>query len=295
MRSFKDVFAVMGGRVWVALFAAMILALSGCGGSSDSGNGSGGNGNDGGGVSFNEDQATISDKNDAKESAVAAQQTAEQAINEEDSGIGGDIGSTPASFDASGQLQSEQLLNNALEVADSAALPAAAKQTVAGPCGGEATVDTETGSGNVSINYDNWCSDGYIFNGDYSTNGPGGTLNYDITVTGNGVNYHLVCNQNGCTNDYVGTNGETYRTSDVSVSGDNSNGYNVNARVYSGDLGYVDYEATNLVMCGAPDYGFQSGTITITDSTGSSVVSVSFSDCSSYTVFYEGDSFTVNY
>lgn len=295
MRDIKDAGAEMGGRIWIAMLAAIVLAISGCGGSSSSSDNSGG----GGGVSFNEEPATISGEDDAKESAVAAQQTAEQAINDENSGAG-ELGG-PGGVTLANMSRSEQMLENALDIIESSTLPSAVTNTVSGPCGGNATVETSQDANTSRVQYNNFCSDGYVIDGYYqfvfSENSSNFTSEYDYTVTGNGETYSFSgsCNQNVCTDNYVGSNGQTYRTQDVSVSGDGSSGYSVSARVYSGDLGYVDYEATGLVECDAPDYGFQSGSITITDSTGSEVVSVSFSDCNSYTVMYKGNSYTVNY
>lgn len=195
----------------------------------------------------------------------------------------------------------DQLLETSLDMIDQATLPSAVVTTVDGPCGGNATVETSQNAGVSMVRYNNYCSGGYTINGYYrfvfSEGSSTYTSEYDYTVTGNGETYNFsgTCNQNGCTNSYVGANGQTYYTQNVSVSGSAGSGYDVSARVYDGDAGYVDYTATGLVMCTAPDYGFSAGTISITDSSGTEVVSVTFSSCSSYTVMYQGTAYTVNY
>ncbi|NWO04425.1 MAG: hypothetical protein HLX50_01575 [Alteromonadaceae bacterium] len=59
-------------------------------------------------------------------------------------------------------------------------------------------------------------------------------------------------------------------------------------------MGYVDYQASNLTLC-ENGYGFSTGSIRITDSTGSNVVTVNFSGCSTYTVTYQGVGYTFSY
>lgn len=292
MKQFTVGFKSTGSCLTTAFFMSAMLALAGCGGSGSSGDD----------VKsppptkvFNQDPGTIQNESDAKGSAEAAQQTAEQAIRED----GTDLGSIPVSVGVTQNSMSEYLLENALSTIDIMASASGYTTRVDDTCGnGYATVSGPDGGGAGGVTkvvYNDFCSGGATINGYYTFdfsdgNGTAFTATFDYTIREGGETYHAsgTCNQNGCSSNYVGTNGETYRVENVSVT-DSGSGYSVSARVYDGDFGYVDYVASNLVLCGAPDYGFQSGSIVITDSSNTEIVTVVFSDCSSYTVAYNGE------
>jgi len=85
--------------------------------------------------------------------------------------------------------------------------------------------------------------------------------------------------------------GTSHSISNVSVSGNNSSGFNVSARVSHEDYGYIDIEATGLILCSGG--GFESGNISVTDSSGSIVLQIDFVSCSEMTVTFDGVAETV--
>jgi hypothetical protein len=189
--------------------------------------------------------------------------------------------------------------------------------TVQGDCGGDATVtSTENSSGTEmsgSVVYNDFCitSNGsnVVFNGTvyfsatYSDTGDLQSFRFsyqDFTYTGNGethtVNATFSCEYSGatlsCATDFEGTDGRTYRTTNVTVTGD-STGYDVEATVYDPDHGYVSIVATGITTnCANGRIG--TGNITVSDSTGD-VMTITFNSCSSYTVTYNGVSNTYNW
>ncbi len=86
--------------------------------------------------------------------------------------------------------------------------------------------------------------------------------------------------------------GTSYSVSNVSVSGNNSSGFSVSARVSDEDYGYIDIEATGLILC--PGGGFEAGTISVTDSSGSNVLQIDFVNCTEMTVTFDGVAETVS-
>ncbi|WP_428253056.1 hypothetical protein [Gynuella sp.] len=118
------------------------------------------------------------------------------------------------------------------------------------------------------------------------------TIQYNGTTSS--LNMTFSCDSNlNCTsyNDFS-EDGITYRVSDASVYGDSSSGWNVSARVYHENYGYINIQASNLIMCDSG--GFSSGSISITDSSNSEVISIVFDSCSSMTVTYNGNAETVS-
>jgi len=175
--------------------------------------------------------------------------------------------------------------------------------------GGSASYEIDTGnvgsqSGTYTITYSNCASsfggvtttiDGtaeYTFSEDGSF-----TYSYDMTTTYDGETFTLsgtmTCDSSlDCTyEEDFSTNGVNYRVSNVSVSGNSSSGFDVTARVYHEELGYVDIEGDNLITCDSS--GFSSGTITVTDSSSAVVITISFVSCTEMTVTFNGSSETV--
>ncbi|WP_206074362.1 hypothetical protein [Marinobacter fuscus] len=297
-------------KAGTAIAFSLLLGLTGCGGGGGGGGGDTGGdtgGGGGGSVGFNEGAATISSNEDAKLGAEAATQSARQAIAEE---------ATPDSpFGVAIQVKPQEwLVNHSLELVDSALAPTGAVMNVAGDCGGNARVNyTNNQFDNYSVVYDNYCTGSgeyrSVINGTFDFFGydnveSGGewgyTFDYTVTYRGETTSTKGTYRCNGdflnCTytSDYVGTNGRTYRTSNVDVDDNFDGSYDVSARVYDGDRGYIDYQATDLLLCEG-GYGFQSGSIVVTDSSGGNVLRVDFADCNSFTVTYNGVSETYNY
>jgi|GEM_PF-1429103 len=84
--------------------------------------------------------------------------------------------------------------------------------------------------------------------------------------------------------------GTSYRVEDSSVSGNNSSGYDVDATVTSSDVGYLTVTATGITKDEATG-NICTGTITVEDSAGD-VMTISFPDCDSYVVSYNGNANT---
>ena len=173
-----------------------------------------------------------------------------------------------------------------------------------GDCGGSATYESDTNNTLYTITFINYCDtadnitvDGvitYTFNSNNSTY----TYTYNnVTVTYLGqthtLNMTATCGSNGCTysSNYTGSNNVTYTSSNVSVSGNNSSGYNISATITDPTYGSITIVASNITICGNGNIG--TGTIIITDSTGSEVISATFPDCSTMIYTYNGVTTTV--
>lgn len=296
----------------LAVFAIAMSAMLGIGGC--------GGGSSGGGVvdendngTINEQAATIQSEDDARLGADAAVESSYQAIVEDEVPSVG----LPAGITLENESLQDWLVEHSLALADLGLMPSGATYDVAGDCGGNAAVHYNEDFSDYRVVYDNYCTQAYqeqqyIIDGeiewfgyenfgdenftgewgydfDYTVRYLGETNRYQGRVRCSGSDY---ANCSYSTN-YQGRNGRSYRTENVSVS-QSSSGYSVSARVYDQDLGYVDYQASNLVLCEG-GYGFSSGSISITDSTGSAVLTVTFSGCQSYTATYNGVAYTINY
>lgn len=154
-----------------------------------------------------------------------------------------------------------------------------------------------TFSDSYTYYYDSITYDGTIY---YELENDGGFYyTYDLDITYGGETYSLTSTMY-CDSDYncsyeenFSSGGISYRVSDVEVSYSSYYGsYDLEATVYHEDLGYITIEAEDLITCSGG--GFQSGSIEVTDSTGTVVLYVDFTSCSSMTVTYNGVSTTVD-
>ncbi|MCK0163711.1 hypothetical protein [Marinobacter sp. S6332] len=307
---------IFSSKAGLAVVFSALLGVTGCGGSSSSGGGDPANGGDNGGGNgggtVNEQPANIQSEDDAELGANAAVESARQAILLEDVPTGG----FPGGVTIAEQSQSGWLHTHTLDLVKLNQLPTAADVVVIeGDCGGNVTFDSNDGGNSLRYNFNNYCvSDGsggdrqvvdgtmsYFGYENIGTEGRWGyDFNYTITYRGETelVQGSYTCNGTGFTgcsyaNNYEGRNGRSYRSENVSVSESNGN-YDVSARVYDEDIGYVDYQASNLVLCEG-GYGFSSGTITVSDEASNEVLTVTFSGCSSFTMTYQGTGYTIEY
>lgn len=86
--------------------------------------------------------------------------------------------------------------------------------------------------------------------------------------------------------------GVTYRVSNLTFSSTGSS-YSFTARIYHSDYGYVEVVATDLIYCVGG--GFSNGTITVSDSESSDVLSISYSGCDAPAVItYQGTTYMVD-
>ncbi|MDV2077692.1 hypothetical protein [Marinobacter xestospongiae] len=309
-------FKSTAGKARLAFVLSTVIGLAACGGggsggsNDDTGGGDPGNqpGNSDSG-SINEQAATIQSEEDAKAGADAAVDSAHQAIIEEQAP---DVGGLPTGASISTQSQQDWVMSLTTEYATQALSPTAAVTEVEGDCGGEARVNFNDSRSAYTVVYDNFCTtisqnETYVMDGvfewfgydnletewgydfDYTVDYLGETRSYSGTYRCGDSSYQ------SCSyiNNYEGRNGRQYRTENVSVY--ESNGaYEVDARVYDEELGYVDYEASDLVLCDG-GYGFSAGFISIKDSSGNNVIRIDFSGCSSFTVTYNGVASSYNY
>ena len=117
-------------------------------------------------------------------------------------------------------------------------------------------------------------TDTYVYNTDTYADVSG---SWDVTVTYGGETNHYsgsyTCSSNSCTytENMVGDDGEVYQTEDLDVSGNSSTGCDVSATFYDPDYGYVTLDASNIILC---DDGIASGTITLSDDSGNTLVIV---------------------
>lgn len=195
----------------------------------------------------------------------------------------------------------------------------------AGSCGGEYRAEFPDnyrgGNFTAKVVYDNYCegSGGYqlIFDGTqtvnadfYSSDQTSGkyVTYYDLTVSSNWEMFETTrirgwqecrfdnnadaydCDE---AHDYVTSNGRYYQVSDAQVTGNEYEGYNVSARVVDEEYGYVTINASNLIQC--QNGGFSSGAILIADASAAGVVEISFSNCDSFAVTYQGVSETFTF
>lgn len=137
----------------------------------------------------------------------------------------------------------------------------------------------------------------------YTEDGNGLTLTYrNFSVTINGettsINGTMTCDLNyNCTEnltyggDISGTySNTTYTTSNMEVTGDAS-GYNVNGSVTHPEHGTVTISATGVTFNCTGGYP-GTGEITVTAS-GGVTATITFNDCDSFTIDYDGTTTTV--
>jgi hypothetical protein len=125
---------------------------------------------------------------------------------------------------------------------------------------------------------------------------------YDIIVTSSDMDSYSLNASYECTggqalsnctvSENFSNNGVSYRVTNVTFTSSGSD-YDFTARIYHENYGYVDIVASDLVYC--DDGGFSNGSIVVTDSTSSEVLSLTYSGCdNSVVVVYEGNSYNVD-
>ncbi len=178
-----------------------------------------------------------------------------------------------------------------------------------GYCGGNITIPDDFGSSsklNGTITYNNFCMDAGVGYGRMTINGAiiysqtetHISMTYrNLTVRYNGETYTMnstiTCDNSfsSCTisSDYAGSDGSTYRMSDVSISGNNSAGYSVDASFCHPSYGCVSIMTTSPITFNCENGMPDSGTISYTGTNGSSGT-ISFDSCSGYSGTYDDGS-----
>lgn len=289
---------------YLYLFGGLLSAamLVGCGGSS------------GGGGTPAAAAAEITEDNKT-DLAVAASEATKAVIGAEKES-GGTSG-VPISFKSSNSAPLQQKLQNAARSAPQDMSPDLC------PTSGSASFDVNNDYTNITYTFnncrDNTDGDNTVLNGSVSMSGDFlGTGNGSLTIRYNNlritsggstetVNGTVTCTNSGMSCDYSGLtvggaslgnsdfngdNGRSYHLQgDVSVSGNDSDGWNVNATVVDPDHGAVTISAQNIsygnCLNGMPD----GGTITIT--ADGQTARVTFNNCDSFTIEYDGSSTTI--
>lgn len=284
---------------YVYLFSGLLSAamLVGCGG-----------GGGGGGAAA----ADITADN-ADDLSVAAAEATKTAIEAESSG--GDTSNIPTFFKSSGSAPLKDKLQTGIRYVTED------YSSYICTSGGSATIDVNGDYTSGSFNFNN-CNDGLAtfsgsvtFSGDVMGSGNISITYNNVVVTDNAsgqsqtINGTITCTDGGFTCDYSGLNmggaslsnsdfsgddGRNYSfQGDVTVTGDDTSGWNVDATVVDPDHGAITISAQNVTFgsCGngLPD----GGTITVTGN--GQTATVTFSGCTSFSVTYGGSTTTYNW
>ncbi|TGG96019.1 hypothetical protein E4656_06380 [Natronospirillum operosum] len=175
--------------------------------------------------------------------------------------------------------------------------------TTQGPGGGDPTGDMQISYNNCQINTPEGIAiiDGTV---NFSWTETDWTYDYNVTFNYRGETYHLTttfsCSdidtpQVSCSlYDTYSDAGTTYQLTDTFVV-ESNNAYDVDARVYHEEHGYVTFESTELTLCS--DGGFEHGTVEVTDSTDDVVLTLIFNqDCATAEATYaDGTTETITY
>jgi len=283
------------------LIAATLASLVGCGGGGSSSGESDSN-STAGSFSGNSEAATASEEN-SEALAVTAFEGVSQALL---------TGDTDLPFGAEIEEESDiSMLNDLLSKHD-LGLPTGALATVTTPgeCGGSETfippdsIPAVGSSFTVKWAWDNYCdSSSFIRDGvfEYSATYMGDDLFhdmswiYDIRFTHEGEVYYSINMEGQCSgvfddfnsadcnisSNFTGITGGTFRIENV-LFGEGT----VSTTVYESELGKIDVVASNLHQCSNDN--FDAGEISVTDSTGEEVITLTFYSCDEYVMTYEG-------
>lgn len=278
------------------------LFVTGCGG----GGGDNSDNNSGGGITLGTtysgltSPATATDDN-AEELAVAAVEGSIRAAAAIDNPLAIETHAAPSAQN----LLLDVLLQQEIDSVTGAT------EVENGSCGGSFTLITpdmmmSNGVYHASYTLNDYCIGGHgisaIFNGHATIQMQmaGGEMVRNITMMNITYTYYglnetfttvytgtIDCSYSGdnetCTeyDNFNGVNGHTYRIEHAS-----GNRNNLSVRVYDAQLGYIGIEATNLGYA-CNNGNFSSGSIAITDSTGTEVISLSFPNCNEMVLTYQ--------
>jgi hypothetical protein len=175
------------------------------------------------------------------------------------------------------------------------------------------TFDVTSSETSGSYTYDNCDIGGIIFDGSatYTSSTANNVTTFTIsysnfTITYGGeaesVDLTMTCTIDSnagtvsCTYDSeaLGIDGRTYTVTDIEVSGDDITGWTVSATVVDPDHGEVTITTSVAVNFGSCTNGQpESGSITVSD--GTNEMSVTYNDCTSFTVDFDGSTTTYNW
>ncbi|PCJ86494.1 MAG: hypothetical protein COA54_08690 [Thiotrichaceae bacterium] len=152
---------------------------------------------------------------------------------------------------------------------------------------GDVTFNTNI-SGNIAtsvITYNNFTFTTSI-GGDVTTE----SLNLSATCTTNTDTSSSSCSYDS---EALGIDGRTYEVSDISVSGNASSGYTISATITDPDNGIITITTTSPIILDCPNGQPGSGEIVVSD--GSNTMIVTFIDCNSFSINFNGSTNTFNW
>ena len=120
------------------------------------------------------------------------------------------------------------------------------------------------------------------------------TYVFDLTIDGEPFVGTIECSNSGLDCEFsesFSQNGVSYKIEDQSVTGNNTQGYNISFEIYDSRYGYIDVVATGITI-DEETGNICTGTITIEDSTSEDVMTITFPDCDSFVVTFEGNATT---
>ena len=182
------------------------------------------------------------------------------------------------------------------------------------PCltSGETTIDfvgvsrdaqSFPSNGTILITFNNCNDDGFIIDGTGSLvyNGysedrgfKNFTYVFNYTINGEPFEGTAECSNFGENCEFYESfsqNGVSYKIEDQSVTGNNTQGYNISFEIYDSRYGYIEVVATGITIDEATG-NICTGNITIEDSTSEDVMTITFPDCDSFVVTFEGNATT---
>lgn len=280
-------------KLFLTLLVSAPLVLTACGGGSSGGSSDEDPGNAGQVGAYNgaTTQATITDGN-KEELAEAGVIGSRQAVS--NNGL-----PTGARLETVDTRAADQLILNTIKLMTTATGSAV---DASGACdSGSATV---TPDGNTfNINYNQCETGGVIINGNavLTLNDDGSSVivyrNFTMTYQGETqtLNATVTCDsESSCqvVSSFRADNGRDYRVDTSSVSGNGFSGYNVRARVYDAEHGYIDVVAS-AVKFDCDNGNPSSGSISIT--AGNETARLDFDSCSSFTLTIGGVAETINW
>lgn len=304
------------------------LLIAACGGSSGSGGGGGGGGGDqdaGASYSGSTSAATLSDAQTAEDMGRASGEGARQANTQESAPTL--TGIQLQDSDADHELLEKVTRELVLQARENDTVTGVTGPVIEDECASSSgnasmTFDSSSSSNSAgTITYNNFCvgtvSDGSTLNGqvsfDFSYNASGEikTSRYEysnVQVTDNAtqntdtLNMVMNCVYNydsggnlsflDCDyhEDFVGTDGVTYRIDDAVISESNTTpgAFDITAAIYHPDHGYVDIMTTSPITYGCASGLPDGGTVEFTD--GTNTVTVQFhGNCTEFTVTYDNE------
>lgn len=286
------------------LIISLGLAITACSGSGSDGDESGSNS----GYSGKTSPATVNDSN-SSDVAAGVHAASKQAVEAEEGG--GALRSLYAPNSAQDILIEQSLAHSrSVMQRDTTSGDYSSFCNGGGSASYELTTSQDGESGEFNYVYNN-CTYTY---GEYSITYDGSMYykydnagdywlwEYDLSVSSNYMGSYTLNSSYECigglgtgsctVSENFSDNGVSYRVTDVSFSSTGSD-FDFTAKIYHEDYGYVEIVATDLVLC--DDGGFSTGSIVVTDSTSTEVLSLNYSGCNDpVVVTYNGTTFDID-